>query len=466
MFLAIYSLMKTILITISRGFLARNILQTDVFPELLRVGMRVVLATPAADDEDFRQTFTRENVAFEKMIVPRWKFLDRVIVGLHRNLVWSRSVEFTAKYGVYDPDLAPRWRYWLQLWFWRPLAHLPVLRRMVRIVDAYFCRPPQDIFEQMQRIKPDLFFSTNPMEDADSYYLKAARACGVRTVGLVKSWDNMSKTNFRILPDHALVWGPYMHDEARRFQQFPEERILETGAPQFDRYVRRDELRSREGVLLLFHLDPNRRTILFGSEGKVTPNDPEIVRSIAEMIRRQELPALAQVLVRPHFGYKRDDEKFDAVADLPHVAVDRLNIPRPVFYDQWDFSVEHARRLPEELFASDVLVTTASTLAIDAAACGLPVICVAYDGARTLPHRHSVARWYETEYYTNVLKENAIVLAKNDAELRAALIAALAHPERRQKERQRLVERFAGILDGKAGKRIADFLTSLTVRHV
>ena len=231
--------MKTILITISRGFLARNILQTDVFPELLRAGLRVALVTPAADDEDFRQMFVRENVLFEKMVVPRWSFIDRVMVGFHRNLVWSRSVAFTAKYGVYDPDLVPRWRYWLQLWFWRPLAHLPILRRMARALDVRLCPAPQAIMEQMRRIKPDLFFSTNPMEDADAYYLKAARACGIRTVGLVKSWDNMSKTSFRILPDQALVWGPYMREEARRFQQFPEERIRETGAPQFDRYVNR-----------------------------------------------------------------------------------------------------------------------------------------------------------------------------------------------------------------------------------
>ena len=453
--------MKTIFITLSRGFLARNILQTKIYSLLKKSGCRLVIATPAWRDPDFLREFGAPNVEFIPMETPEWTKLDKIFMGLNHNLIWNRTIRFTAMYGIYDPDKVKPWRLWVQLWFWRPLACLPFLRKLSRWFDNRLCPPSSFVSEQIKKYNPDLVFLTNPMEHWDSFYIKAAKNERIPTVGLVKSWDNMSKTSFRILTDYMLAWGPYMKEEAINYQLCSKDRVFEVGVPQFDIYVDRMEGRSRKEMLGAAHLDPARKTILFGSEGKVTPNDPEIVEGILDMINRQELVLSAQVWVRPHFGYKNDDRKFDSVAGRVHAYIDRENTPRLAFYDQWDYSRPQYLRLADTLHACDVMVTTASTLAIDAAACGKPSIVIAFDGKERLPHRQSVARWYETEYYSNVLATGAVTIVRNFAELRAALNAALENPQIRAAERENLVHRFSGFLDGHASERVADFLLSI-----
>lgn len=445
--------MTTVLLTISRGFLARNILLTDILPTLA-ADARVVIATQAHADPDFRAIFGRPNVEFVPLPSFTWRMRDRVFIGLHRNLIWNRTIRFTSKYGIYGPSRFQALRYMVQLLVFRPLAVLSPLRRFVRWCDRRFALPPEAVLAQLRDCRPDVVFSTNPMEDGDAAYLKAAERLGIPSVGLVKSWDNMSKTHFRIMPDVCLVWGPYMREEAQRYQDCPADRIFEVGVPQFDAYVRPRDSGDRRAFLQEMGLDPDRRTILFGSEGKVTPGDPHIVAALAGMIGRQELCVPVQVLVRPHFGYRGDVGKFDAVAGLPHVSVDRRNVPRSCFYDQWDFSPEHFQRLVRTLGAADVMVTTASTLAIDAAAWDIPTVSIAYDPQGELPRSRSVARWYETEYYSHVLATGAVLVVRNPMELRAALVAALAAPRRRRAQREELVRRFAGRLDGRAGKRV------------
>ncbi len=450
--------MKRLFMTMSRGFLSRNILQTDIYKTLLKKGISMTIATPAYQDPEFLETFSHPGVEFISMEIPAWNWKEKFFGGLHHNLIWSRTTRFTATYGVYDPDLVKPWRLWLQL-LWRPFT-FPVFRKFARWLDARMCPPQEAVLKQLREAKPDLVFLTNPMESWDSYYTKAAKQLGIPTVGLVKSWDNMSKTSFRAPTDDVIVWGPYMNKEARLYQDYKPEHIHELGVPQFDVYVNREGQKSREEMLKELGLDPSRKTVLFGSEGKVTPHDPEIVDMIAEMIRKQDLPVQAQVWVRPHYGYKNDDQKFDEVEKKPHVAVDRHYTPRPAFYDGWDFSAEHFKRLPETLLACDVMVTTASTLAIDAAACGLPVISIAFDGYHQFDHRHSVARWYETEYYSHVLETGALTVVHNSAELRAALDAVLTQPKTRLAERQALVQLIAGNVDGHAGARIGDYLAN------
>ncbi len=450
--------MKTIFLTISRGFLARNILQTGIVRQLLDAGHRVVMATPAWQDPEFLAEFAHPRLSFVPLFIPPWKTVDKFFGGLHHNLVWNRSIKFSVTYGVYDPNEVPWWRAPLQQVFWRPLAAVAPFKPFARWLDARVCPPPAEQVRQLEEIRPDVVFLTNPMEYPETYYTKAARSLGIPSVGLVKSWDNMSKTSFRALTDFALVWGPYMTREAHAYQGFAPDCVFECGVPQFDQYVRKEGLRSRTEMLSSFGLDPSRKTILFGSEGKVTPTDPDIVEGMRKMLERGELAARAQVLVRPHFGYKKDDEKFAVSEGKPHVAVDHANTPRLAFYDQWDYSRGHYVRLAETLYASDLVVTTASTLAIDAIACGRPCIAIAFDGFAKKPHRESVARWYETEYTASVVETGALCVVRNWDELRAALNAHLSDPGLRGPERAHLLSHFAGRLDGHASERVAAFV--------
>ncbi len=56
--------MKTIFITISRGGTARNILKSDVYKILKALGNRIVILTPAYQDERFLKEFGAPNVFF------------------------------------------------------------------------------------------------------------------------------------------------------------------------------------------------------------------------------------------------------------------------------------------------------------------------------------------------------------------------------------------------------------------
>ncbi|MBU1179642.1 CDP-glycerol glycerophosphotransferase family protein [Patescibacteria group bacterium] len=447
---------KTILITISRGGTARNLLQTDTYKKLKESGNKLVILTPAYQDKRFLTEFSAPNVFFENLIEPKWTILDRLLVGLHMALIYNHSIELWDKHGIFTGKEGSRSRYIIKKIIFLPLSKIRVLRNLVKWVDRVLVKDKY-YEETFDKYKPDLVFSTSLIEDMDVFVLKQAQERKISTIGMAKSWDNTSKMSFRVKVDKLIVWSQYVKSESLKFQGYKEKDIIVCGIPQFDFYLQ-DELRmGREEFFSLIGADPNKKLIFFGSAGgKACPNDGEVVEIISKAISNNEIKYNCQVFVRPHFIYSNDEKRFDYLKDDKNIVLDKDYDCSAVFRDKSDYSDKQIKRLVNILYHSDILITTGSTLNLDAAAFDKPTININFDGYKERPLRESVRKWYLSEYLRAVIKQDGSVLVSNREELVDAINGYFNNPAIKSEGRERLRNRFCHKLDGKSGERIAE----------
>lgn len=451
--------MKTVFITISRGMTARNILRTGIGYTLVSKGFRVVILTPAFQDVDFQKEFGSENIFFEPLFEPFWGFLDNLFVGMCKGLVYNASTKIRDLYGVYDSSEGSVVRYVVKKIVFQPLGTLAFLKEWVRFFDFLFVKDI-DYTKIFDKYHPCLLFSTSIMEDMDVRVVKQAKQRSVPIIGMPKSWDNLSKMVTRVKPDEMIVWGPYSTEESIRFQNMKREQVHECGVPQFDIYKNLNARLSREDFCKSLSIDPSSPYLVYASEGKIAKHDPDIIEMLLKARERGDLPKDLQIFIRPHFIYKNDQEKFSKFIHVPGVFIDTLYHKNSCFRDMGDYSEEQAKHLANILFHCSLLITSNSTLTLDAAVCDKPVINIGFDGYTKKKYADSIAKWFDTEYYRRVVQTGAAPLVRSEEELirnvRAYLIDSTVH----SLERKKLVEFFCGEADGASGKRIISVITT------
>ncbi len=450
---------NTVFVTISRGAIARNILQTAFLDRLVAAGADVVLITPAAADPEFRAAFARPGVSFEPLLPHRWTRRDYFFSGLHKGLVYNETRELVDRYGIYGIELyEKRPNHFKYLWkkaFFVPASRSHLLKRAVRWLDNLLVKP-KEYAELFDLRKPAVVFSTNPFEDADTDVLKTARAKGVPTVILPKSWDNLSKMNMRVRPDLLLLWGSTLVPDARRFHDMNEKNIRIVGVPQYDIYDEPGMVVSREEFFHTIGADPMRPLIVFGSEGKISPDDGDTAAILYGMLQALPVAGRPQLFLRPYYALEGEEKKFAALAGKDGVVIDTFFTPRLQFRDRWDWSREHARHYANLMAHMSVMVCSASTLTLDAVYRDKPVINIAFDGKRELPYGESVRRWYDSTHFKAILAYNGTSVVWNPAELQTATISALSDPSRQSSGRAALRAAYCPKIPGGSGKAIAD----------
>jgi hypothetical protein len=157
-------------------------------------------------------------------------------------------------------------------------------------------------------------------------WIKAAKACGIRTAVCVASWDNLTnKGLLRIETDRVIVWNDAQKQEACDYHYIPIEKVAVTGAQLFDRWFIKRVTCDRAAFCERVGLPDARPFLLFtGSSEFISRSDVEVrfVRRWIETLRRAGDPGLREIniLVRPH-PYNIQAWATDPVADLPGVSV-------------------------------------------------------------------------------------------------------------------------------------------------
>jgi hypothetical protein len=175
--------------------------------------------------------------------------------------------------------------------------------RAARRAGALF-PPDRGIAAQVAQAAPDVVvgcpFVYTFCNDVE--YLRAAVKQGIRTVGVVGSWDNLTtKGAAHLLVDRVLVWNEPLADEAEHIHALPRDRIDVTGAAKFDAYFELDRARSREDFCARAGLDPTLPFVLyFGSSKQVAGDESGFVRDLAGCLRASSGLDRLQMVVRPH----------------------------------------------------------------------------------------------------------------------------------------------------------------------
>lgn len=437
---------KTIFITSFFGLIARNILATDVLKRLKsNKNLRIVILAPEEKGEFYRQEFGSDNVIIEGVKEYRRPFLDKLfsVAFLNASDTATRRI-----HRLIERKRDKRYLSFVYHLFLSKIAKSKVVRRFMRWLD-YQITPKRFFDGYFKKYSPDLVFSTDLFEPHDIDVMREAKHREIATVGMVRSWDNVtSKGLNRITPDQLIVHTEKIKEEAVTYCDFHPSDILVVGIPHYDNYTAEKRI-SRDELFQKLQLDPKKKTIFFAPPSDIySKNDPISEKAVNAL---KELDA--QLLLRL---YIVGNVQLGDIRPIPNkIAIDVPGSGSDFMRADLTSGDAH---LADLLYHSDVVIAFASSLAIDAVVFDKPVVFIGFDGTLGRPYWQSLRRFYDYDHQRSILNTGGVKLARNQEELVRYVKDYLANPSLDREGRKKIIEERCWKLDGRSSERLANTL--------
>ena len=456
--------MKTILIPIYNGLRARAFFGTDTYQELLKErDLRLVIAAPTRKIDYYRKEYPEPNVVFEPVDIYDEHWFGKKLVRLAFNLMPTSTIRgkqrlYLFRYGNYL-------KYFLLTAANRIVGPMPFVKEIIRFFDRLVPLEPK-VTALLVRYKPDLVFLPDIIFGPDRIFARAARRQGIYLIGTPRSWDNLTSKGFAIIkPDKLLVLTSRMVPEAVKYVGMKKADVIVTGPPQYDMYFKPRPITKKEFCEKL-GIPPGRRIILTTPFfNPYTGSAVKIINALTTAIETGSLPKDLHVLVR----YRPATPPIKEGELRPS---DRLTITNPCTLsfpvtdfmnptEDFEWTREDVNLLIDSLRFSEAVINIVSTLSIDAMVFDKPVINVRFDADPECPPKYQVAVMLpEHDHFRAVEATGGVRLVWNMAELVKSINDYLENPQLDFEGRERLRREQIEILDGGAGKRVADFIKS------
>jgi hypothetical protein len=455
-----------ILISIPTVFQLRQFVHSGVLDLLLKRGAELLIISPNRAQEGFTAELPKERVYVRSLEIEVGPLRQRYIAA-RKHLLLTGPLPETLRQSM--ADLRRGYPYVALA----AKGGNRLLRRAPRLKQWFLSRE----YAIFQEKALDTLLTAEPVDllllgtpgymTQDIFLLHAAVQHGIPVVAAVLSWDNLSsKCLINPKPDRLLVWSEHMRHEAIDLQAMSADRIVVTGPPHYDIFANGHRFGSRSENLRHLGLDPERRLILYGTNHAAHfPDEIEVVKHVAQWVEGDMLGMPCHLWVRLHpqavtGPYKVPTDPYRSLASA------RVKVEFPPIRDSklpWDLPKSDHEHLVRLLRDADVVINTASTLAIDAAIFDRPVICIGYDPAGDLPYDNSVRRYYDQTHNAHVVRAKAAQLATSPDDLRQKLTAYLERPTLDREGRQRIVEQQFGRIDGRSAARLVDQVVAMAL---
>lgn len=443
---------KTIFLTVNRAIVVRNLLLNNFF-KLLAEKYRVVLLTPLYDDAQFLEQFGNYDIEplYQRVLSPFGRKVEQFFISLHKALIYNPTIKVASEYGLMARGYVRfKWlRNNVEKYILGKFFAFNAFRLLVKWIDSklFTCSRYNEMISKYQ---PALVFITSLGSDDEVMLLRNCKARRVPSVGMVISWDNLSKYGAREKVDHFIAWSQYMLEEAKKFQCYSHKQVSVVGILQFDNFVMAPYAKNE--WMAKYCLDQTKKIILFGSEGPVCADDPYVVSCLKIKIADGTLAGY-QILVRPHFAYREDIERFLPQVDNQTVFIDR-DTENSKFKDRTGLSLTSVKNLAAHIRYSDVVVTSTSTLVLDVIANGKEPLVYNFDQDKNIPFRDSIRRFYDTLWFREIKKMGLDNMAMSEEDLIAKIKEVAQNPDKDQAKRAKLLDRFCYRVDGRCGERL------------
>ena len=472
---------KTIFISADHGLALIYFLQSDVVSTLRQAGFKVVVLVADA----LVKVLTRENegsgIIFEGLSLEQaasyatqesgeWQwwlqFLRRVGVSIRINTAAVDS--YIRQVAVEEPTrrriLMPL--AWLAIALLRRSAYARqlLIRAQQRLVP--------DIYEELfDRYQPDLVVASTPGWRLDRFLLREAGQRGIQTATTIVGWDNPSSYS---LPgakvDWVTCWSDIQKKELMLGSDWKEEQVHIGGIPSYDGYFQDKWVIPREDYFQMNNLDPDLTLISYAcSFITYAPNLPN-VKAMANLVKNGTLVKQSQLLIRLHPNHFLDVPLFaNERREIQRIADESPNVhlvePVPLGQDLGHYSGEDMPEKSSMMAHSDVFVTVYSTMVVETAIHGRPIVSLCLDtpdGWMT-PRKYSLAlseigNWPTHERFREA---GAGKVAYSRDQLAEAVNMYLANPGLDEGHREAFVQREVTYTDGSAGQRTGKFLAGL-----
>ena len=440
------------------------LLRSNISETLLNSGVRLVICAPNADESYFRQEFDHPLISLEKMptIAGSW---ENRLSNWRQYLLMNPALGSTLNYKRESLRRDHPWKHFAIRAANLVLGNIPVLRKAFMAGEAKLF-PAREFDEVLKRHQPDLVVTGTPGFNLnDVHALRSAQRLGIQTATVMLSWDNLtSKGYMNGVPDHLLVWSSLMADEAVAYHDFPRERIHETGAPQFDLYHQAKTSFSQTQWRRDHNIPDDAFLMVYGTiNPAICTHEVEIVRTIIRQMEsgRYTKPTYLWIRLHPQMvkgSTSRPIEPFLALrsesvhVEIPPVQSESLN---------WDLPKSDGEHLLRLLATANLVVTTSSTLSIDAACVETPIANAFFDGSQPVDSTISAGRFQHYTHYAKILKTGGIAIARTPEEFAAHVNRYINDPVADAAGRAAIIQQQLGCLDGQAGEHTAQKILEL-----
>ncbi len=444
---------KTIFISAFNPFILRNILIGDLLSELSKDFSKIVILAPEYKTDFFRKEINNNRVIIEGVKAGQISRQDTIFRFINSSLVPSQTLLLHKKEQLAKGGR--KLRFWISFILMKIVRLIPGIIGLSRLSD-YFTMRKDYYYRLFDRYQPEAVFSTDIFNDDDVHLMAEARRNRIKTIGMVRSWDNFTTKGVpRIRPDSLIVQNEIIKQEAKKFGAIPVSKIFVSGMPQYDRYISGRRM-SREDFFKKIGLDPKRKLILFSPFGqRFSDVDGEIMDILKNFIKNKEIPD-ADVLVR---NTPNDAVSFGSFKPDDHFYVDDPGyfFKTGVYRDR-ELGKADIDWLVDCLYHTDVIVAAGASIGIDAAIFGKPTIIIHFDGYEIKPYHLSIRRCVEYDHPALLFKIGALRSAQSGEQLLRFLRGYLENPKKDEAARQTMLKDYCWKLDGRAGQRIGQFI--------
>jgi hypothetical protein len=410
-----------ILIFVDHDIMVRHFLHSHVFDELVRQH-DVVFVFPEAGHKritsdlsvlDLGNALRHLPVSTERLKI--WQGLM-----LADNLRWRPGSHFAAMRRLHRNAGGPR-----AAILYSVLA-LPGLFQIFRAWSRQRikARPYQDMDALLDSERPDVLIHPSVLAGVFmNDLIDASRSRSIPLVVIMNSWDNPStKRAMSGQPDWLLVWGPQTRAHATTYMDMHEERVICFGAAQFDLY-RNPPRTGRHEFCRGHDIDPAARILLYAGSSKGT-DEYSHLSALDDAIAHGELGHTI-VVYRPHpwgDGGKGGNRILEhewrnvRIEQTMRGYLKRLKAGSP------GITIPDYRDTHDLLSSVDALVSPLSTILIEGALHGKPVLCfLPEDGDKTSHYSFALPLTHFDDFFT----EPSFLVARGDDSLIPAVRALL-----------------------------------------
>ncbi len=425
--------------SMSNGWGIRNFVNTGIFAAVSEFA-EIVVAASHSQHSYFQKL--EANGSISKLI-----FLPKEESRFWRIVRQSKKGILQAKHGISTAKIKssvsasnPLTRS-IRMAGWR-VAGLVAGRWQIDLIEA-FERRFKLIDQPSLEHPPCVLVTCEPFDNRDIQLQRTMHKIGVPSITIIPSWDNPS-TKGCILTDAGiyLVWGEQQKEELLNFYPgLDPSRVRISGIPQFDSYFNRQVANfERSQFLSLLKIPENRKVILYATcSEKLFPTEPLVVSDVADAISEGRLGEDAHLLIRCHPADRAS--RYEHLRSSGRVTIFPSSLKAKHNLAEWIPPGDEVDILAATLRSCDLCINTASTITLDALACGKPVVNVGYDG-KPCTYLKSVLRYYDYFHLRPIALSGAVPIVKSAIELVKESKKALENPAIYQKERNSVLERF------------------------
>lgn len=312
--------------------------------------------------------------------------MERVAIPNQRLRQWKQAYHHDQMRLRFGYGWWQLWRAWWSVLGWKAaimffFANLPIVtvfvtRHYSKQLDRF---PAHELDSLLDRHKPDILLHPSTF---DGYFVNDFVEQGAKrkipTILLMNSWDNPSiKRATSGMPDWVAVWGEQTRRHTNHFMGVPLDRIVILGAAQFEVYRAEPRL-TREQFRREHGMSDDSRILLYAGSSKGSLESLHL-QWLNDAVAAGVLPEFS-ILYRPHpWGVSQQEAQVILKGQWPHVVVE--SSMRPLLEricagtnDGGFFMAEYART-HDILSCVDAVISPLSTIILESALHGLPVMC-------------------------------------------------------------------------------------------